>query len=93
VPMVFLNLRSGSKAGLVFRNKHASRRRARARFPADSRRRTRVAAGIAGDKWRKALRNGCVRWREATLYCELTVIGFQDRAHVVDGKVDERPDT
>jgi hypothetical protein len=49
VPMVFLNLRGGSKAGLPLRSKHASRRSARARFRAESRQRTRVGLRIAGD--------------------------------------------
>jgi hypothetical protein len=35
--MVFLNLRSGSKAGLLFHSKHASRRNARTGFRAESR--------------------------------------------------------
>jgi hypothetical protein len=52
--MVFLNLRSGSKAGLLFHSKYTSRRKARARFRAESRKRTRVRVGIAGDIWRKA---------------------------------------
>jgi hypothetical protein len=39
--MVFLNLRSGSKAGLLFHSKRASRCKARARFRAESRNRTR----------------------------------------------------
>jgi hypothetical protein len=66
--MVFWNLRSGLKAELLFHSKHASRRNARARFRAESRQRVRVGVGIAGDIWRKALRNGYVRWRKTTLF-------------------------
>jgi hypothetical protein len=80
--MVFLNLRGGSKAGLLFHSKRASRRRARS---GGGEKRCQCVTCVLRPY--SALANAGHR------RLELTFIRFQHRAHVIDGKVYERPYT